>query len=156
MTGIALLAAAPAVAVAQAAEKEKQGEMQEGMHAVMSAGQSESMMDCQQMMEKMKEMRAKQQEMQAELDELVTRMNEASGENQQMVMAELLTTLIEQRSKMHSMMQKMQPMMMQHMMGHMKSREGGGMSCCPMMQKMHPESSSETTSAGQGDHSKHH
>lgn len=153
--GAAVLTAAPTLAVAQSSGQHQHG-TEQGMHGDMTMGESGSMMDCQQMMSKMQEMRAKRQKMDAELDEMVSRMNEAGGEAQQQVMAELLTKLVEQRVKMHDMMSKMQPMMMQHMMGHMKGTESGGMSGCPMMQQMQTDTPSESTPAGDEGHATHH
>jgi hypothetical protein len=155
MAAITLLAAAPATGVAQTPEQKQPGGMHEGMHGTMAMGDSGEMMDCKQMMAKMKEMHAKQQQMQAELDELASRMNATSGSTQQEVMAELLTKLVEQRGAMQEMMMKMQPMMMQHMQ-HMQPSDEGGMSDCPMMQKMQSEKDAEASPDDDDEHSHHH
>lgn len=132
-----LLIAAPGLVGSQSpqAEQHQTEQMQGHMHGddVHAMHEEGSMMDCQQMQAKMLEMQAKQKEMQSKLDELVQEMNATSGAAQQQAMAELLTSMVEQRASMHDMMAKKQPMMMQHMMAHMHSGETGGMSDCPMM-----------------------
>ena len=135
MLGAAVMTAAPTLAVAQSSGQHQHG-TEQGMHGDMPMGESGSMMDCQQMAEKMQQMREKRQQMTADLEKMTARMNDVSGEKQQQVMAELLTELVEQRSTMNDMMSKMQPMMMQHMMGHMEGAESRGMTDCPMMQQM--------------------
>ncbi|HSL18629.1 MAG TPA: hypothetical protein VLB51_12055 [Methylomirabilota bacterium] len=111
------------------------GHMMSSEH-MKTMGEAGSTMDCEQMRAKMKEMRDRRQQMQADLAELADKVESSTGDEQQRAMAELLTTMVEQRGAMQDMMAKMRPMMMGHMMRHMKSGGADDMSGCPMMQTM--------------------
>lgn len=161
MTSIALIALAPGLVSAQTAES---GEHPHGsMHSHMSGtsegseGMHGSMMDCQQMMAKMQEMQAQREQMQIKLEELVAEINLASGKEQQQLMVQLLTELVEQNGAMNTMMSQMHPMMMQGMMGHMQA---GGMGEKGTMEGMPPDcpmmgQSKSAPTAGE-DHAAHH
>jgi len=56
-----------------------------------------------------------------------------------MLMAAVLTSMVEQRTAMHAGMEKMQGEMMQHMMQHMQMGKDSMMKC-PMMQRMEEQS----------------
>lgn len=74
-----------------------------------------------------------------ELDALVATMNAAEGDAKVAAMANTVTELVAQHTKMTSKMMSMQPQMMQHMMRHMRmSRKQGeeGAMECPMMNEM--------------------
>jgi hypothetical protein len=153
VAAIALLVGLPGFTHAQSAENPQKGHQHmEGQMLGEGMGQGgETPACCQGMMAKKKEMRAMQEEAQAELDLLVARINSTTGETQQVAIAELLTKLVAQRSQMGGMMEmEMHSEMMQKMMS-------GGMSDCPMMQKMQGgKQSAEEQSDAEDDHSQHH
>ena len=94
------------------------------------------MMDrCMEMAKMKKKMMADMKAQDAELTAQVARMNKAPKSEKVMLMAAVLTSMVEQRTAMHARMEKMQGEMMQHMMQHMQmGRES--MMKCPMMQGM--------------------
>jgi len=94
------------------------------------------MMDrCMEMAKMKKKMMADMKAQDAELTAQVAKMNKAPKNEKVMLMAAVLTSMVEQRTAMHAGMEKMQGEMMQHMMQHMQmGRES--MMKCPMMQGM--------------------
>lgn len=158
---VALLAAAPGLAVAHDSdqgstdEPQAQATMQHGMQGSMHDHmqghdhmQSDAKADADDpsamghdgMMDHMQQMQAMRLQQQAELEDLVGRMNAATGEQQQQLMAELLSKLVEARGTTTSM-----PMhaMMPGMMESMHSGGHGGMADCPMMKGGHDGASDE-------------
>jgi hypothetical protein len=85
-------------------------------------------------------MMADMEAMDDQLSGLLRKMNAAEGDAKIDVMAELLTTLVEQRRVMRERMMQMRSKMMGHMMQHMSaagSPEGKKMMMeCPMMKQM--------------------
>ena len=165
-TAAALLVIAPGIVHAQSTDSpgDQPENMQEHMHGsshMMDMGQAGSEMSCEQMQAKMRQMHEKAEQMQAKLDEMAAKVKSTGGAEQQQAIAELVTTMVDQRGSMHEMMAKMQPMMMVHMMRHMQSgAQGdqaamGGMSDCPMM-KMASGGDDEAGEAGEAGHSEHH
>lgn len=156
LAAVAVLAAAPGAALAQSPdegssqEQPAQGTMHQHMQGHMQGtDQAEddeaSGMSHQDMMARMQKMNEMRQQRQAELEDLAARMNAATGEAQQQLMAELLTNLVEQRGMMANMpMRSMTPGMMQQM----HSGEEGGMADCPMMQGGHGSGSDTAPDAG--------
>ena len=160
MAAVAALILPPGAAAAQEPDTDSpaqrgnmQGPMMSSEH-MKTMGETGSMMDCEEMRAKMSEMRDRRQQMQATLDDLAAEVESTSGDEQQRAMAELLTTMVEQRGAMQNMMAKMRPMMMGHMMRHMKSGEADDMSGCPMMQSMAGSASKNGPDAGP--HPAHH
>lgn len=147
---VALLVGTPGLMHAQSAENEPQGHqhMQGQMHGGDMGDEEETPSCCQGMMAKKKEMQAQQEKTQAELDLIVARINTTTGETQQAAMAELLTKLVAQRAQMGGMMEMHSEMM--------QKKKSGGMSDCPMMQKMQGEQDAETPSGEGDEHSQHH
>jgi len=124
--------------------------MQKGMQGkkmgMMDESAAPDSTDCRHLQQMMQKMHDQQARMQKDLDSLVQKMQAASGDAQQKVMVELLTTLVSQRGEMQQMREQMQPRMMQHLMQH--ARSGGGQSC-PLMQGM-------GGMQGMGESMKHH
>lgn len=85
-------------------------------------------------------MMADMKAMDAELDALVTKMNAAKGDARVEAMAEVLTTLVQERSTMRDRMMNMQTHTMGHMMQHMSEGMSPDMkkmmAACPMMKQM--------------------
>jgi chromosome segregation ATPase len=144
MTAMALLVVAPGVVNAQSADAQqnRQGQTQDHMTAaksMMNAADHGSKTDCQQMQAKMTAMRAEREQMQAKLDELEAKVEQTTGAKQQAAMAELLTTMVDQRRAMNGMMSEMQTMMTGHMADNSQSdaatqpASSGGMSGGSMM-----------------------
>lgn len=93
------------------------------------------MESCQKMKEKKQEMMADMKAQDAKLIEAVARMNSAPEDQKMTLMAALITSLVEQRSAMHTRTAKMQEEMMTHMMEHMQMGKES-MAQCPMMKGM--------------------
>jgi hypothetical protein len=112
-TVAALLAMSPGVAGAQTAgaQQNQPPPMQrhmDGSNTMTGTAGQGSTMNCQHMRTTMQEMRAKREQMQATLDELAAKVKATHGAEQQAAMAELLTTMVDQRHIMNDMMSKMQ------------------------------------------------
>ena len=90
---------------------------------------------CMEMVKMKKKMMADMKAQDAELTAQVAKMNKAPKNEKVMLMAAVLTSMVEQRTAMHARMEKMQGEMMQHMMQHMQMGKESMMKC-PMMQGM--------------------
>jgi len=94
------------------------------------------MMDrCIEMAKMKKKMIADMKAQDAELTAQVAKMNKAPKNEKVMLMAAVLTSMVEYRTAMHARMEKMQGEMMQHMMQHMQMGKESMMKC-PMMTDM--------------------
>ena len=98
------------------------------------------MMDrCMEMAKMKKKMMADMKAQDAELTAQVAKMNKAQKNEKVMLMAAVLTSMVEHRTAMHARMEKMQGEMMQHMMQHIQMGKETMMKC-PMMQGMDEQS----------------
>ncbi len=119
--GSAGMSSAPSQTVASAQEK--------------SMAEAKMIDRCMEMTEMKKKMMADMKAQDAELTAQVAWMNKAPKNEKVMLMAAVLTSMVEQRTAMHARMEKMQGEMMRHTMQHMQmGRES--MMKCPMMQGM--------------------
>ena len=141
---LAVLAAFPLLALAQS-------ETPPHRHgAEAQPGEQPAKMDCEAMMARHREMQEQMAAKDAELDRLVAAMRSASGEAKAEATAAVVEELVEHRKSMHAMMMQHHQGMMRQMMGHMGAGEGMGMTKCPMMQHMQPESGAEEGSGHPG------
>jgi hypothetical protein len=102
-----------------------------GHHQKMGCGcghatRGESMPGGPGMMQERQQMMARMKAQDAEIDKLVVRMNSAGGDQQQGIMADILTRMVKQRAEMAAYLEKMH--------GHQKrhDRDGAGMAPCMM------------------------
>ncbi len=93
------------------------------------------MESCQQMKEKKQELMADMKAQDAELTKAVAKINNAPEDQKMGLMAALITSMVEQRTDMHTRKAKMQEEMMSHMMEHMQMGKES-MAQCPMMKRM--------------------
>ena len=91
---------------------------------------------CKQMMAKKQEVMARMKEMDEILKKELAEMNAATGDEKIRAMANVISTMANQRIEMHEMAMNLHESMMGHMGQHMQSMGGQGMSGCPMMQMM--------------------
>jgi hypothetical protein len=94
-----------------------------------------NMEDCQAMMEHHRQAMSETKAQNTALAAQVVEMNRAPDGEKSALLAAIVTTLVEQRTAMHTGEAAMQGKMMGHMMGH--SQIGGdSMAQCPMMKEM--------------------
>jgi hypothetical protein len=90
---------------------------------------------CQAMSERREKMMAEMKAQDAELAAQLVAMNNAPDNKKLVLLAAVVTRLVEQRTAMHARMEKMQGDMTQHMAGHMQMG-AESMAGCPMMSGM--------------------
>ena len=93
--------------------------------------------DCKAMMTKMQKHRDGMKQMDDKLKADLEAMKKASGEAKVEAMAEVVTTLAQQRIQMHERMMSMDEDSSRHTMGHMQQGRAG-MADCPMMSGRSP------------------
>lgn len=90
---------------------------------------------CQEMKEHKQKMMTEMKAQDTELIALITEMNNAPEDKKLVLIAAIVTRMVEQRTAMHERMEKMQGEMMLHMMQHMQMGKDS-MAKCPMMKDM--------------------
>jgi len=90
---------------------------------------------CQEMKEQKQKMMADMNAQDAEITEQVARINSAPEDKKLVLLAAVVTRMVEQRTAMNARMAKMQEEMMKHMMEHMQMGKES-ISQCPMMKGM--------------------
>ena len=96
------------------------------------AGEKTMMEGCQAMMEQKQKLKQDIQAQDAELGDQVAKMNSARDNEKMSLMADVVTTMAEQRIAMNARKAKMQESMMTHRMKHAQMGKDS-MSECPMM-----------------------
>ena len=139
VVAVALVVGAPWVSqgVARAVTPQVAGSQQqhEEHHPPETDDQAVLVAQEQQMMRRQQGMMAEMTAMDATLNDLIAMMNAATDEAKVNAMAEVVTTLAQQRITMRSRMTEMRGQMMGHMMQHMMSAGGrASAAMCPMMQ----------------------
>ena len=96
---------------------------------------SKMMEHCKEMMEQKQKMEADMKAQDDQLAELTSKMNNAPQDKKMVLMAGIITQIVENKAAMDVRKSKIQDEMMKHMMEHMRMGKDS-MSHCPMMKGM--------------------